>query len=75
MNSYLPKYGKSSTISSKSKEKITEKIKTPSNALLNLCYFINASDHWPNEYSVRQWAGRDWFNPRSSLTKDLKNGT
>ena len=25
--------------------------------------------------SVRQWPGRSGFNPRSSHTKDLKNGT
>ena len=25
--------------------------------------------------SVRQWLGRSGFNPRSSYTKDLKNGT
>ena len=36
-------------------------------------------DHYirnqPNEKSVRQWSGRLGFNPRSSHTKDLKNGT
>ena len=30
---------------------------------------------WPNELSVHQWSGRPGFNPRSSHTKDLKNGT
>ena len=28
-----------------------------------------------NESSVRQWPGRPGFNPRSSHTKDSKNGT
>ena len=32
-------------------------------------------DPWSNEYSVRQWSGRPGFNPRSSYTKDSKNGT
>ena len=31
--------------------------------------------YWSCEYSVRQWPGRSGFNPRSSHTKDLKNGT
>ena len=28
-----------------------------------------------NEQSVRQWSGRQGFDPRSSHTKDSKNGT
>ena len=31
--------------------------------------------HWPSEINVRQWSRRSGFNPRSSHTKDLKNGT
>ena len=31
--------------------------------------------HWPSGQSVRQWSGRPGFNPRSSHTKDFKNGT
>ena len=30
---------------------------------------------WPSGSSVRQWPGRPAFNPRSSHTKDFKNGT
>ena len=26
-------------------------------------------------WSIRQWSGRPGFNPRSSHTKDFKNGT
>ena len=29
----------------------------------------------PNKQSVRQWSGRPGFNPKSSNTKDSKNGT
>ena len=41
------------------------------------CNFICLSKyaHWPRGYSVRQWSGRPGFNPRSSYTKDFKNGT
>ena len=31
--------------------------------------------HWCNGLSVLQWPGRLGFNPRSSHTKDFKNGT
>ena len=39
------------------------------------CMYSRVFVHWPNEYSVRQWSGRPRLNPRSSHTKDSKNGT
>ena len=31
--------------------------------------------HWPNDLSVLQRSARPGFNPKSSYTKDSKNGT
>ena len=31
-------------------------------------------NRWQNSVSVRQWSGRPGFNPKSSHTKDSKNG-
>ena len=47
---------------------------------VHLPIFVNSFSeilpvNWPNEYSVRQWSERPGFNPRSSHTKDTKNGT
>ena len=36
-------------------------------------YYLHTHTH--NGYSVRQWFIRPGFNPRSSHTKDFKNGT
>ena len=36
---------------------------------------MRATGHWHHVKSVRQWLGRPGFNPRSSHTKDSKNGT
>ena len=40
-----------------------------------MLYYVIQLGHWLNEQSVRQWSVRRGFNPRSSHTKDLKNGT
>ena len=37
--------------------------------------YIYITGYWPSGLSVRQWPGRPGFNPRSSHTKDSKNGT
>ena len=42
---------------------------------LGILPYIFITGHWPRGYSVRQWPGRSGFNPRSSHTKDSKNGT
>ena len=38
-------------------------------------HYLCVTGHWHNGYSIRQWPGRPGFNPRSSHTKDSKNGT
>ena len=41
----------------------------------NLAITLYNTGHCPNELSVHQWSRRLGFNPRSSHTKDSKNGT
>ena len=36
--------------------------------------YILIISHWPSGQSVHQWSGRPGFSPRSSHTKDSKNG-
>ena len=37
--------------------------------------YLDLTGHWHGGLNVCQWPGRPGFNPRSSHTKDSKNGT
>ena len=50
----------------------TKPKQTSSNKLIQL---FRVPVDWPNEYCVHQWCGSPEFNPRSSHTKNSKNGT